>query len=80
MEIITIGLWVSSGMLVFVVLGMRVAFAAGLAGFDGLVWLRWNGFDYDPDEEWAIQTYEGDYVPENCHYADITCEDEEEEQ
>ncbi len=47
MENITIGLWVSSGMLVFVVLGMRVAFAAGLAGFLGLVWLRWNSFDYD---------------------------------
>ena len=49
MENITIGLWVSSGMLVFVILGMRVAFAAGLAGFLGLVWLRWNSFDYDPD-------------------------------
>ena len=48
MEPITIGLWVSAGMLVMVVLGMRVAFAAGLAGFVGLVWLRWNGFDYDP--------------------------------
>ncbi len=47
MEPISIGLWVSGGMLVLVVLGMRVAFAAGLAGFVGLVWLRWNGFDYD---------------------------------
>ena len=46
MENITIGLWVSGGMLLLVVLGMRVAFAAGLAGFIGLVWLRWNGFDY----------------------------------
>jgi tripartite ATP-independent transporter DctM subunit len=49
MEPIEIGLWVSGGMLLLVVLGMRVAFAAGLAGFVGLVWLRWNGFDYDPD-------------------------------
>ena len=49
MENITIGLWVSSGMLVFVVLGMRVAFAAGLAGFLGLVWLRRKSFDYDPE-------------------------------
>lgn len=49
MEPIEIGLWVSAGMLVMVLLGMRVAFAAGLAGFVGLVWLRWNGFDYDPD-------------------------------
>ena len=48
MENITIGLFVSAGMLVFVILGMRVAFAAGLAGFFGLVWIRWNGFDYDP--------------------------------
>ena len=49
MENITIGLWVSGGMLLLVFLGMRVAFAAGLAGFIGLVWLRWNGFDYDPN-------------------------------
>ena len=49
MENITIGLWVSGGMLVLVFAGMRVAFAAGLAGFLGFVWLRWNGFDYDPD-------------------------------
>ena len=35
--------------MLLVVLGMRVAFAAGLAGFIGLVWLRWNGFDYDPN-------------------------------
>ena len=52
MEPIEIGLWVSGGLLVLVVLGMRVAFAAGLAGFVGLVWLRWNGFDYDPDRFW----------------------------
>ncbi len=52
MEPIDIGLWVSGGLLVFVILGMRVAFAAGLAGFVGLVWLRWNGFDYDPDRFW----------------------------
>ncbi|WP_299729549.1 TRAP transporter large permease [uncultured Tateyamaria sp.] len=52
MEPIDIGLWVSAGLLVFVLLGMRVAFAAGLAGFVGLVWLRWNGFDYDPERFW----------------------------
>ena len=49
MEPIEIGLWVSGGLLVMVLLGMRVAFAAALAGFVGLVWLRWNGFDYDPE-------------------------------
>ena len=48
MEPIEIGLWTSGGLLVMVLLGMRVAFAAGMAGFVGLVWLRWNGFDYDP--------------------------------
>jgi C4-dicarboxylate transporter DctM subunit len=49
MDTIEIGLWVTGGMLVLmVVLGMRVAFAAGLAGFIGLVWLRWNQFGYDP--------------------------------
>ncbi|MFT5005983.1 MAG: tripartite ATP-independent transporter DctM subunit [Paracoccaceae bacterium] len=56
MEPITIGLWVSGGMLVMVLLGMRVAFAAGLAGLIGLVWVRWNGWDYDPDRFWkAVQ-------------------------
>ena len=52
MEPIEIGIYVSIGMLGMVVLGMRVAFAAGLAGYVGLVWLRWNGFDYDPDRFW----------------------------
>ncbi|MFY0691491.1 MAG: TRAP transporter large permease [Paracoccaceae bacterium] len=56
MEPIEIGLWTTGGMLLMVVLGMRVAFAAGLAGFLGLIWLRWNGFDYDPDRFWkALQ-------------------------
>ena len=50
MDSISIGLWVSGGMLVMVLLGMRVAFAAGMAGFVGLVWLRWNGYDYDPEK------------------------------
>lgn len=49
MEPIQIGLWVTGGMLVLVVLGMRVAFAAGLAGLVGLTWLRWDGFGYAPE-------------------------------
>ncbi|MEX0286847.1 MAG: TRAP transporter large permease [Paracoccaceae bacterium] len=49
MDEITIGLWVTGGMLGLVILGLRVGFAAALAGFVGLVWLRWNGFDYDPE-------------------------------
>ncbi|MDA7424864.1 TRAP transporter large permease [Thalassococcus lentus] len=46
---IEIGLWVTGGMFVLVVLGMRVAFAAALAGMVGLIWLRWDQFGYDPD-------------------------------
>lgn len=49
---VEIGLWTTGGMLLLVVLGMRVAFAAGLAGFLGLFWIRWNGFDYDPERFW----------------------------
>ncbi|TDT77858.1 tripartite ATP-independent transporter DctM subunit [Litoreibacter halocynthiae] len=52
MDEITIGLWVSGFMLAMVVLGMRVAFAAAMAGLLGLIWLRWNGFDYAPDRLW----------------------------
>jgi len=39
MDPIHIGLWVTGAMLVFVILGVRVAFAAALAGFLGLVWI-----------------------------------------
>ncbi len=50
MEPIDIGLVVSGGMLVLVVLGMRVAFAAGMAGLIGLVWIFWAKFGYEPDK------------------------------
>ncbi|MGH1414889.1 MAG: TRAP transporter large permease [Pelagimonas sp.] len=49
MEPIDIGLIVSGGMLLLVVLGMRVAFAAAAAGLIGLVWIFWAKFGYDPD-------------------------------
>lgn len=39
MDSINIGLWVTGFMLLFVVLGVRVAFAAALAGFIGLLWI-----------------------------------------
>lgn len=39
MDPIDIGIWVTGAMLVFVILGVRVAFAAGLAGFLGLLWI-----------------------------------------
>ncbi|AXT27081.1 TRAP transporter large permease [Ruegeria sp. AD91A] len=48
MEPIDIGLIVSGGMLVIVVLGMRVAFAAATAGMVGLIWIFWAKFGYDP--------------------------------
>ena len=55
MEPIDIGLWVTGGMLVLVVLGMRVAFAAGLAGMIGLIWIFWAKKDYGIDEfGWAL--------------------------
>ncbi len=49
MDTIDIGLWVTGGLLVLVVVGMRVAFAAGLAGLVGLIWIFWAKFGYDPD-------------------------------
>ncbi len=48
MEPTDIGLIVSGGMLVLVVLGMRVAFAAATAGMVGLIWIFWAKFGYDP--------------------------------
>lgn len=55
MEPIDIGLAVSAGMLVLVVLGMRVAFAAGLAGMIGLIWIFWAKKGYAPDDfGWAL--------------------------
>ncbi|MEM1038854.1 MAG: TRAP transporter large permease [Pseudomonadota bacterium] len=52
---IEIGIWVSAGMLVMVVLGMRVAFAAAIAGVLGLVWIFWAKKGYRFDElDWAI--------------------------
>ena len=55
MEPIDIGLWVTGGLLVMVVLGMRVAFAAGLAGLVGLIWIFWAKKGMDPSEfGWAL--------------------------
>ena len=56
MTSIEIGLWVTGGMLVAVILGMRVAFAAALAGVVGLFWLRFDQFGYDPDRLWRAIT------------------------
>ena len=55
MEPIDIGLWVTGGMLVLVVLGMRVAFAAAMAGMIGLIWIFWAKKDYGIDDfGWAL--------------------------
>ena len=55
MEQIEIGLWVTAGLLVLVVSGMRVAFAAALAGVVGLVLIFWAKKDFDPDKfGWAL--------------------------
>ncbi|SLN27098.1 TRAP transporter large permease [Pseudooctadecabacter jejudonensis] len=55
MEPIDIGLWVTGGLLVMVVLGMRVAFAAGLAGLIGLIWIFWARKDFAMDDfGWAL--------------------------
>lgn len=55
MEPIDIGLWVTGGMLVMVLLGMRVAFAAGLAGLVGLVLIFWAKRDFGMEHlGWAL--------------------------
>ena len=55
MEPIEIGLWVTGGLLVLVVLGMRVAFAAAAAGLIGLIWIFWSKKGYAGDEfGWAL--------------------------
>lgn len=55
MTSIEIGLWVTGGLLVMVVLGMRVAFAAAFSGLVGLIWIFWSKKGYDPEEfGWAL--------------------------
>ncbi|MEQ8922452.1 MAG: TRAP transporter large permease [Roseovarius sp.] len=55
MDSIEIGLWVTGGMLVMVVLGMRVAFAAGMAGFVGLIIIFWSKKDFGGEDfAWAL--------------------------
>ncbi|AVO39158.1 TRAP transporter large permease [Pukyongiella litopenaei] len=55
MDTIEIGLWVTGGLLVLVVAGMRVAFAAGLAGLVGLVLVFWAKRDFGAEHlGWAL--------------------------
>ena len=60
MEPLDIGIAVTAGLLVLVILGMRVAFAAALAGLVGLVWIFWARKGYAPDElGWALSVAVG---------------------
>ncbi len=55
MTSLDIGLVVSGFLLLMVVMGMRVAFAAGLAGLTGLIWIFWAKKGYDPEDLfWAL--------------------------
>ncbi|WP_319531289.1 TRAP transporter large permease [uncultured Cohaesibacter sp.] len=55
MDSLDIGLIVSMGLLVIVLLGMRVAFAAALSGMIGLIWIFWSKRGYDMDHFfWAL--------------------------
>ena len=55
MDEIEIGLWVTGGMLILVFMGMRVAFAAALAGLVGLFLIFWAKRGFDVEQlGWAI--------------------------
>ena len=47
MDSVSIGLWVTGFMMLLVVIGVRVAFAAALAGFVGLVWIFSTRMGFD---------------------------------
>ncbi len=56
MDSIDIGLIVTGGLFVMVVLGMRVGFAAAIAGLVGLVWIFWAKKGYAPEQlGWALE-------------------------
>ncbi|GAA6211942.1 MAG: C4-dicarboxylate ABC transporter permease [Methyloligella sp.] len=55
MSSIEIGLFVSAGLLLMVLIGVRVAFAAALSGLIGLVWIFWAKKGYAGEEfGWAL--------------------------
>ena len=55
MDPLDIGIAVTGGLLLLVVTGMRVAFAAAAAGLVGLVWIFWSNKGYAPAElGWAV--------------------------
>ena len=55
LEPIEIGIVISCAIVVLVVLGMRVAFAAAMAGITGLILIFWAKKGYDPSQfTWAL--------------------------
>ncbi len=55
MTTVDIGLIVTGILLVMVVIGVRVAFAAALGGLIGLIWVFWSKKGYDPEQfMWAL--------------------------
>ena len=76
LEPIEIGIVISCAMVVLVVLGMRVAFAAAMAGITGLIWIFWakkgifwvkNGrpeFSQSPE---FFGSKKGYFLPRKCH-------------
>lgn len=55
MDPIEIGIIVSVALLVLVIMGMRVAFAAGTVGLVGLIWIFWAKKGFDPNDfGWAL--------------------------
>lgn len=56
MSTIDIGLVITGLMLIMVLIGVRVAFAAALAGLTGLIWIFWSKKGYDPNQFfWALE-------------------------
>ena len=56
MEPIDVGLILTGFLLVMVIFGMRVVFAAALTGFLGLFWIFWMKKGYDPTQAWWALT------------------------
>ena len=54
MEPLEIGIWVTAVMMVFVIMGLRVAFAAAAAGFIGLFWIQASSRGFEKGFDIAI--------------------------
>ncbi|MEL6233155.1 MAG: TRAP transporter large permease [Pseudomonadota bacterium] len=55
MDTIDLGIWVTAGLLALVLMGMRVGYAAALAGLVGIVLVLWSRRDFAGDQfGWAL--------------------------